>query len=595
MHVTSEGNDARDGLSWGTSKLTILAAYDALPAAGGTILLAGASVSMGGEVAEQGLWLMGGSDNQYASPPAGWRQQKRLRLIGVGTGMSGAGQIASPAVQINGGSSAADGLKPGLWISGTNVPLYFENLFFGPYKGVAIRLGVSADQSSRSVNTSGIYFNNVAADVWNQAGRGPCVDIGYIFWVTWQNCTFSGNTTELPTADKRAAVLMLPDDANAGLFEFRNCVFNGGGIRYHISPTNTWGSVQMTQCVLEGDFGGTPMPSLLRINGANNFGGAVHVRDSQIADAPPGVYAVEVIPATGIDLDPGNVMVWSAGPVSGPMTQYQGVGAAGASIVNSPTAERSAGIWSGRFAGQHDSARRSFAPSVARFVNLVDQNVANWGAKQGSATVTTGISAPDGSTRAGRLSGGDADRWLGGVLAPSWAIGDWVVAGSWIRGGANGARDAQIHTPGAGSITFQPVNSSTFFIAPPIKGSQEWFWVAKAMKVSATSGTKDLIFVARCNTTLPTDFYAPFMCRIPAGTLSDSEVLEFAQHLQSYSDVAPVGHVSTLVGQKLITHGGLGVGNSVAATTPGSVVKKMEVFDQTGASLGYVPIYSAIT
>ena len=32
-----------------------------------------------------------------------------------------------------------------------------------------------------------------------------------------------------------------------------------------------------------------------------------------------------------------------------------------------------------------------------------------------------------------------------------------------------------------------------------------------------------------------------------------------------------------------------------AATTPGSVAKKMQVFDETGASLGYVAIYDAIT
>ena len=35
---------------------------------------------------------------------------------------------------------------------------------------------------------------------------------------------------------------------------------------------------------------------------------------------------------------------------------------------------------------------------------------------------------------------------------------------------------------------------------------------------------------------------------------------------------------------------GIVVGNSAAATTPGSVVKKMEVFDAAGVSLGFVPI-----
>jgi hypothetical protein len=46
---------------------------------------------------------------------------------------------------------------------------------------------------------------------------------------------------------------------------------------------------------------------------------------------------------------------------------------------------------------------------------------------------------------------------------------------------------------------------------------------------------------------------------------------------------------------KLITALGLGVGNSAAAATPGTVVRKMEVFDAAGTSLGFVPIYNTIT
>tara|TARA_R100000655_G_scaffold109699_3_gene165034 strand:+ start:2163 stop:4352 length:2190 start_codon:yes stop_codon:yes gene_type:complete len=46
---------------------------------------------------------------------------------------------------------------------------------------------------------------------------------------------------------------------------------------------------------------------------------------------------------------------------------------------------------------------------------------------------------------------------------------------------------------------------------------------------------------------------------------------------------------------KVAAADGLGVGNSVAATTPGTVVKKMQIFDAAGVSLGYVPIYDAIT
>ena len=40
---------------------------------------------------------------------------------------------------------------------------------------------------------------------------------------------------------------------------------------------------------------------------------------------------------------------------------------------------------------------------------------------------------------------------------------------------------------------------------------------------------------------------------------------------------------------------GIGVGNSAAATTPGNVIKKIQVFNAAGTSIGYVAVYDAIT
>ena len=45
---------------------------------------------------------------------------------------------------------------------------------------------------------------------------------------------------------------------------------------------------------------------------------------------------------------------------------------------------------------------------------------------------------------------------------------------------------------------------------------------------------------------------------------------------------------------KLISDRGLGVGNSAPATTLGNVTRKMEIFDASGASLGYIPVYDTI-
>lgn len=58
------------------------------------------------------------------------------------------------------------------------------------------------------------------------------------------------------------------------------------------------------------------------------------------------------------------------------------------------------------------------------------------------------------------------------------------------------------------------------------------------------------------------------------------------------------GYVSAtgdVVGANLRTSGNLGVGNSAAATTLGSVTKKVEIFNSAGTSLGFVPIYNSIT
>lgn len=46
---------------------------------------------------------------------------------------------------------------------------------------------------------------------------------------------------------------------------------------------------------------------------------------------------------------------------------------------------------------------------------------------------------------------------------------------------------------------------------------------------------------------------------------------------------------------KMLATSGIGVGNSASASAVGTLSKKMQVFDETGASIGYVPIYTTIT
>ena len=47
--------------------------------------------------------------------------------------------------------------------------------------------------------------------------------------------------------------------------------------------------------------------------------------------------------------------------------------------------------------------------------------------------------------------------------------------------------------------------------------------------------------------------------------------------------------------ERVVSDDKLHVGNSVSATTLGTVTKKIEVFNQDGVSLGFIPVYSTIT
>ena len=90
----------------------------------------------------------------------------------------------------------------------------------------------------------------------------------------------------------------------------------------------------------------------------------------------------------------------------------------------------------------------------------------------------------------------------------------------------------------------------------------------------------------------------------PSGlSLVDSIGLAWAAG--AFYNAAHVGLKPAASGALKVTDGGagygqirsasLGVGNSAAATTPGTVTKKIEVFSEAGASLGFLPVYDAIT
>ena len=74
--------------------------------------------------------------------------------------------------------------------------------------------------------------------------------------------------------------------------------------------------------------------------------------------------------------------------------------------------------------------------------------------------------------------------------------------------------------------------------------------------------------------------------QLDAGDLADGAF--GATPLSTSSTVTAVG--------KVLTTAGLGVGNSATATVAvGTLAKKIEVFDASGVSLGFIPVYTTIT
>lgn len=83
---------------------------------------------------------------------------------------------------------------------------------------------------------------------------------------------------------------------------------------------------------------------------------------------------------------------------------------------------------------------------------------------------------------------------------------------------------------------------------------------------------------------------------VAAGTV---EVTEIVTTIINTTDLTATGDGAfngelRAVG-KVVAEDGLAVGNSAAATTPGTVVNKIEVFDAAGVSLGFVAVFDSIS
>lgn len=210
--------------------------------------------------------------------------------------------------------------------------------------------------------------------------------------------------------------------------------------------------------------------------------------------------------------------------------------------------------------------RTGFAPSLVRYANLAPQDVTEWSAAAGTATITTGISAPDSTTDAASLS----------TVAPptnyrriydterTIAVGDWLIAGVWVKASAlsQGASQLPGTMQGYAAAALRVIDDTEGYgfdldglnyreLTATDTADTRWEWIATNVKIeSAPSGnTANVVLDLNCDDEHAVSFYAPLLWHVPADELTDDDIDDLMRGLYSVPDGAEAGIVATLKGQ----------------------------------------------
>ncbi|MEP7337068.1 MAG: glycosyl hydrolase family 28-related protein [Acidobacteriota bacterium] len=214
-----------------------------------------------------------------------------------------------------------------------------------------------------------------------------------------------------------------------------------------------------------------------------------------------------------------------------------------------------------------DSKRTGFAPSVVRFTNLAPQDVTTWASLSGAANVTTGVSAPDGTTDAAKLS----------IVSPttgykrlygttrSVSVDDRIIAGVWVKAvslSSGLSEQPSVTLNGEAVATVRAADDTAGYkfdidgfnyrdLTATTKADTEWEWVTTSIKIaSAPPGIQArLQFDLSCTSNRQIAFFAPVLLHIPSGQLTDDEADTLLQNLYSVPDNISPGTVATLRGQ----------------------------------------------
>jgi hypothetical protein len=653
----ASGNDANDGLSWGTAKLTVTGCWNALPQyysvtnvyGGGTIYMSSGPTVGNPAGATVGLQIAGINDPNYItvtqiaslsragnvvtatltiSPPsyyvaaatisvfdaqdgilggdASFNGNFTLTNVNVGAKTMTWNQTGPNSSQAFGGiilpqgwlpqesitiicrggadfvanghlskctATWGDATHPSLRISGVNVPMTFQQIKF--FNG-QIAAQIAVDTNGARAGTGGVSGTTFIADdfaVQTCAGCGPGVDIGSnSFFLKFYDCTFNGNANASGgvLADPYQAFVINPGaGTGSGLIWLQNSNVNVGAIE--MKAGGNGGGIYVDGLETEGN-----LEAAVWIPGtsATVYG---RVRNVELADCPgtggAHCYGVRVDnTAAGAAQNDAVIVENIAGALSGPMYCLAGCNPQGyITQVISNLRQGQAGLFTGGniitqgsapahlIGAQVDNAREQFSPSAARFAQIpfagITQVPSTWATVTGTGSVTA-VAAPDGTTMAGRLTWASGSVFQVATCCANHtpAVGDWYIMGVWARSQTNNGFAS--NTPfqfafSNSNVHLQSTGNQQIFAIQFIKGDGDWYWFYSAQKISATDGAASgLNFNLYSDSTHTADYYCPTVVRIPNGTISDNEALQYAMNMACYPEDAAAGDISMLRQQR---------------------------------------------
>jgi hypothetical protein len=567
-YVSNAGNDADDGLSWGSAKRTIYAALVSLP--GGNIKIAGSgtvyvsNASLANPNMNAGIWLMGPKDPNYASPPPGWLKCSSctVNIIGIAD-VAGGPNGHKPRVQLAAGGHS-DRNHPAIWLSAVSQPIYIAN-FQMNYAGRVVVIGeCSNNDRTGTCGSQNIVLDNDSGLLSQRASLGPCTDIASnVFWVWMRDYGCGGNAytaTGGMTADNAAAILLDGSaGSGSGLIFVDDSDIGGGGIKVKLGSNGA--SLYVRNLMSEGDYVHAVPPAVWFTSWSQSVDA---VLDSvQCADYGRGsMNCIENDGTSG-----GGPTVFNSSGVTGPATIINPDQQNTSFQTTSFLRQKQSGIFNNYLVGLTDVARRATGLVPLRFPNKAASSPASWAFPQGTGGVTfiRGLTDPYGGTGAAKVAFNSAKQQLVemGCVPYAPTHGDWIVAGVWAQNLALTGTSLNTGAYGYPSPTFSYVYSNYGMIVGD--GQWQYLWIAE--KVASGSSTNVCISADFTNTLTPT-LYGPTLYIIPAGTQSDNEVLEFASTMSSVDPDCKTGQICNVTGHPLVVSSLGTLSNCNSLTSP---------------------------